>query len=106
MVASLRVTFQKKFHVVQDSSPFSKSLSCAKKMIHDTYDAQIQADHVANVNFKAYDVELLRVAYFALGQKNRLTGFRAKLIMVHGQLYKKYKGFLKWRKEQQDTFYG
>ena len=48
----------------------------------------------------------IRVAYFALGQKNRLTGFRAKLIMVHGQLYKKYKGFLKWRKEQQDTFYG
>ena len=105
MIASLRVTFQKKFHVVRTVLLF-QSLSRVRKDVYDTYDAQIQADHVANVNFKAYDVELLRVAYFALGQKNRLTGFRAKLIMVHGQLYKKYKGFLKWRKEQQDTFYG
>ena len=83
MVASLRVTFQKKFHVVRTVLLF-QSLSRVRKDVHDTYDAQIQADHVANVNFKAYDVELLRVAYFALGQKNRLIGFRAKLIMVHG----------------------
>ena len=76
MVASLRVTFQKKFHVVRTVLLF-QSLSRVRKDVHDTYDAQIQADHVANV-------ELLRVAYFALGQKNRLTGFRAKLIMVHG----------------------
>ena len=83
MVASLRVTFQKKFHVVRTVLLF-QSLSRVRKDVHDTYDAQIQADHVANVNFKAYDVELLRVAYFALEKKNRLTGFRAKLIMVHG----------------------
>ena len=68
MVASLRVTFQKKFHVVRTVLLF-QSLSRVRKDVHDTYDAQIQADHVANVNFKAYDVELLRVAYFALGQK-------------------------------------
>ena len=67
----------------------------------DEENARIYAVHLTTANQRE-----IRVAYFALGQKNRLTGFRAKLIMVHGQLYKKYKGFLKWRKEQQDTFYG
>ena len=54
MIASLRVTFQKKFHVVRTVLLF-QSLSRVRKDVHDTYDAQIQADHVANVNFKAYD---------------------------------------------------
>ena len=78
MVASLRVTFQKKFHVVRTVLLF-QSLSRVRKDVHDTYDAQIQADHVANVNFKAYDVELLDES----GEKVSLEGTTNTEVIVN-----------------------
>ena len=47
--------------------------------VHDTYDAQIQADHVANVNFKAYDVELLDES----GEKVSLEGSTNTEVIVN-----------------------
>ena len=47
--------------------------------VHDTYDAQIQADHVANVNFKAYDVELLDES----GEKVSLEGTTNTEVIVN-----------------------
>ena len=78
MIASLRVTFQKKFHVVRTVLLF-QSLSRVRKDVHDTYDAQIQADHVANVNFKAYDVELLDES----GEKVSLEGTTNTEVIVN-----------------------
>ena len=50
-----------------------------KKCEYDTYDAQIQADHVANVNFKAYDVELLDES----GEKVSLEGTTNTEVIVN-----------------------